>query len=456
MDETAAAPLHPKPRKIVAQSIPREEKRICSVKPPPDPYPMLAIPSTILAEHDYVDAVSTIIERDYFPDLKRLRAEDNLLDAQNANDLAKVARYESELENIVCTPMSNRSAMPCAPMSDAISEYAESEVPFAPTEARRFVKLPNGKSILLNTDIRLDSFHSRYTSEDNASFEALLTHDKAVRRQKEAWMEEKETRHNERVAVTHALTDDTIEIPKSLKDVEALLISTTRHEARNMLYWKQLETVEQGHKLRDRPAVRFKNTRFPTKTQNEDNLPQALKRREEKLNELQKEEVFNAALFNGEFGNVKGDILHTPDLEVTKSPMMTYGRIASAPQCVDTGLDHFQFTMPDVRPRDALAQKLTTDANSKHRNARLRVAQCRYKKFGITPRSTPASAITIGSSRSIPASSPISVLLQKCERAAKIVASGRTPMSTGRIRSACTVSSATPRSNVTVRTVSSK
>lgn len=457
-EEKSGAMPPPKRRKIGSDLAVIQEDRICTVTPPPDPFPTKPIPSTVLAEEDYVDAVGSIIERDYFPDLKRLRATSSLIEAQNANDFAEVERLEAQLADIVCTPMTHRS-VPSTPMSDCPPSPwgGDSE---APMEQPQMVKLPNGKWLRLNTDIRLDAFHARYTSEDNASFEAIVAQDKAKRRHEEAWIEQKEAEHNERVAVTKALSDDKI-IPSALKDVEPLAVACNRHQARNMFHWNQVQSIDQGDKLQHRPVVRFKNTRFPTKMQESDSQPEALRKREQQLVDQQKDEVYNAALFKGEFGNVKEGFLKTPQIVpgVGASPLMTYGKIASTPQIVDTTLDSFQFKMQEPGKRDVLATKIQRETKCKLREANRKTTNSRLKRFGITPENTPASssvftpggASSIGA-RSIPASSPIGALLRKCERAAKMMAGSRSvaPSTPGSIRSvirasSCSRGDATPR-----------
>jgi len=86
----------------------------------------------VLTEEKYLDAVSTIMKRDFFPDLERLEAQDAFLSAMERADLAGIRLAAEDLTN---------------------------------RKSKRRSRLDN---------LSLDEFQSRYVTEDNASFEELL------------------------------------------------------------------------------------------------------------------------------------------------------------------------------------------------------------------------------------------------------------------------------------------
>jgi len=435
----------------------------------PNPYPTRDIPGTVLEDEDYEDAVDSIIERDYFPDLKRLRIESELLLAKNTNDFATAHRLKAELENALVTPMSVRA--PDTPMSSSGHSTwsgGASELDDAEGESRKkpqFAKLPSGQWIRLNTDVRLDTFQRRYTSNENASFEALIIKDKKRRRDKEGWIEERELQHNKRVAVSRAKTDTrNIAIPDSLKGVKDLPVISTKHEARNALIFPVLNVPKkQGEYLSSKPAVQFKNTRLPTKMQRVDKLPEVLQKRHDKMLQNEKDNIYNAALFFSDPKNVNANGGNTPfqfepkAADGNKSPPMTYGKISSTPQVIET-MDKYQFRMREPTERDIAAEKLEKKAKLKQREKVSKTTSSRLKALGIrkdiptsllTPASLAASSregssLTLSAGLNSGAYTPVRSLFRNAQRAAKMIMRNTTPRSSCMGSRASSVGSQTP------------
>jgi protein DGCR14 len=51
-------------------------------------------------EDEYIEGLSQVIERDFFPDLKRIRLQNSFLDAVNGMDLSAAAQYSKELAQL--------------------------------------------------------------------------------------------------------------------------------------------------------------------------------------------------------------------------------------------------------------------------------------------------------------------------------------------------------------------
>lgn len=123
-----------------------------------------------LTEEDYVCCLETIIERDYFPELVRLRMSNALLEAETRGD--------------------ERSA---SILRDKIEKYDENQ------EVKVHLKTVNNEKVVLNLGkggLTLDEFSGIFTSEDNRSFGRLM--EKAILKSniESKWMEDGEKKHN--------------------------------------------------------------------------------------------------------------------------------------------------------------------------------------------------------------------------------------------------------------------
>jgi len=430
-----AVPEQPEPEVVLAA---------VSTQPVPNPYPTKSIPSTVLEDEDYAEALDSIIERDYFPDLKRLRIESALLMAQNTNDFVTADRLQAKLENTFTTPSSSRA--PDTPLSvSGVSSWNGTEFDGEGCSSMKkphFAKLPSGQWIRLNTDVRLDKFHRKYTSKETAAFEALIIKDKKRRREKEEWIEDRERQHNKRVAVARAKTDTRdITIPDSLKNEVDMPVISTKHEARNSFIFPVLNIpTQQGEDLSSKPNVQFKNTRLPTSMQRADKLPDVLQKQHDKMLQKERDEIYNAALFCAdEASNVNANggstpFQYAPKNDGSKSPPMTYGRISSTPQVIDCH-DKYQFKMRDPTPRDLAAEQLEEKVKLKQREKVRKTAANRLKAFGITKNTpmsllTPSSLAASNGSLHGGKSSPVgSLFLRNAQRAAKMIMRNATPRS---------------------------
>ncbi|KAI9151095.1 hypothetical protein H9P43_009710 [Blastocladiella emersonii ATCC 22665] len=116
---------------------------------------------TALDEDVYTEALSSIIERDFFPDLARLKAETAFVDALASRDPLRIDIAKRALDAL---------------------EYDRDDTRSVASTARTGV---------VNTSLRLGAFQQRYTSEDNASFNDLLDEANRKLRAKLAWMFER-------------------------------------------------------------------------------------------------------------------------------------------------------------------------------------------------------------------------------------------------------------------------
>lgn len=431
----------------------------------PDPIPMKRIPPNVLREDDYADAVSELIERDFFPDLPLLRLKSELYKALVNGDEDQVLNLQWQLANLqrptpASTPLASPNATPLR-MPDRDrggsgaaasgsgdrggrgSTDAEARLSawerdddlesFIGTEADRpgltKLKTVSGKEILLDlSTVRLDDFQRVFTSEDNASFEKILARDTQLKKDKLWWIEAMEKKHNtEHKAHVKALANGPLPPGTEM-----------HHEfkGRHALGFHQESIAQEGIQ---KPRVDVKNTRFTTQQQQElDNMLQAsFMAREARLKCERVGNAYEQMAVNGKFKqlstfinamkvkelraidgrlesplpggydkNASFPILTTPDLipgEGNLSPLMTYGKLGSTPRLLsDDSTKGPNFVMQETSQREEAADKLQRSALQKQRESKQAAKAERLRALGITPTGTPKSA---KSTRSTPGSS---------------------------------------------------
>jgi len=279
----------------------------CAQVKVPDPYPLKAIPTRVLAEEDYVDAVSQIIERDFFPDLASLRVKHELMRARNSGDVQRIRQLEWKLVSLprptpvgspavdrrssshagtpAATPVDQRrfAATPESPCRSGSGERHgepptvrpqptngqsawERDDDVASTlgtssdagDGRVRLRLADGREVAVDlSHVRLDDFQAVFTSEDNASFEDVMKKDLEKLKRKEWWMEGSERKHNTKQ----------LEVRQALEAGDHNkfgIVLVNDHKARNALSFKPPGLPQT---MPERPRVEFKNTRFTTEKQ---------------------------------------------------------------------------------------------------------------------------------------------------------------------------------------------
>lgn len=138
----------------------------------------------ILEEDEYTEALSHIIARDFFPSLVHLDATNNYLDALKSQDPALIQATVQRLEEIN-TPFTNRrSGVGITPTP--YGRRGTYDTPLrTPRGGEEDEPLPKRRKF--DTDISLDDFQAKYTSEDNASFLEILDDENKKRKEMYGW-----------------------------------------------------------------------------------------------------------------------------------------------------------------------------------------------------------------------------------------------------------------------------
>ena len=138
---------------------------------------------TVLEEDEYTAALSHIIARDFFPSLVHLDATNSYLDALETRDPQLIGASVRHLESVNASVRS--TARPWQTPSETPYGIGPSETP---VQHRREPPPPaSAKRPRYDTEMSLDSFQARYTSEDNASFTEILNEENARRRERYGW-----------------------------------------------------------------------------------------------------------------------------------------------------------------------------------------------------------------------------------------------------------------------------
>lgn len=138
----------------------------------------------VLEEDEYTEALSQIIARDFFPSIVHLDATNGYLDALRSKDPQLIQASVRRIEELA-TPVSRRHRSWETPAQTPY-RAGPSETPLR-TPLRTPRGEPPTKKTRYNTDMSLDNFQAKYTSEDNSSFTQILEDENRKRREKWAW-----------------------------------------------------------------------------------------------------------------------------------------------------------------------------------------------------------------------------------------------------------------------------
>ncbi|CAL1569432.1 unnamed protein product [Knipowitschia caucasica] len=324
----------------------------------------------VLDEEEYIENLEKIIQRDFFPDVTKLQAQREYLEAEENGDLERMRqisiRYGSSL-----TKATPQSAAPYVTPASFETPVGQPGSPAASHKSGVRDKDDEDKEKELPS---LDRFLAKHTSEDNSSFEQIMDLAKDKEKLRHAWLYDAETEFQQRHQENLAL----LAPEKAALECVKAGLETWEYKAKNTLMYYP-EGVPDDTAFKKPREVLHRNTRFIT-----DPFSKALNK-----SQIQQAAALNAQFKQGKVGPDGKELIPqespsvngfgyvatpSPAPGVADSPLMTWGEIESTPFRLDgSDTPHIErnhgpsFKIPEPGRRERLGLKMANEAAAKNR-----------------------------------------------------------------------------------------
>lgn len=337
----------------------------------------------ILEEEEYLSILEKIVERDFYPELEKLRLRTSYLDALESNDVEKLRQVQLALEG-------SGSSTQCSSLED--------------TDA---IEKADGSNILLSsTNETLDTFLAKNTSEDNASFDKIMEATREKRKLLRDWMyygnqmltlEESKNGNNlqSNKGKSKCITD---KIPKRTEMWPYVVKNNLMYNPAGL----ELTEEEREKKKLDSKQIIHSNTRFQSDPFNtvayQTSMQNALEERD-RLCKITKKVGVDGQLENTSSSNAveklaEYDYVDTPSPQpgVDASPLMTWGAIEGTPLHIANTPSHLsqgpKFKIHEIQPREQIAISLADKVGKRYREERKKALAVATSSI-FSPKNTP-------------------------------------------------------------------
>uniref|UniRef100_A0A8D8KXI6 Protein DGCR14 homolog n=1 Tax=Culex pipiens TaxID=7175 RepID=A0A8D8KXI6_CULPI len=379
-----------KPGQGALQAMKELDKAVVMFKKP-------ALPKTkkekkiILNEETYLEEMSKIIERDFFPDLQKLKVQNEYLEAIANNDLIKLrqifSKYNSKSPLIrEPSPATFETPLPSASLATDEPPSVRSEVSTASSSK---------STKTLGDKHSLDSFLFKYTSEDNDSFQEIIEAADRKLRQKFSVLYEAESSTAESLGRSLALP--AIESQFAQKEKPKELDMWTYKNKNYIMYIPdgvKLSREEEIELANKRQEIEHNNTRLKINPFNESESKQAITEAAKNQAKCQPTKIgVDGKLIEASFTpQVRGfNFVKSPSPcpGVTDSPLFTWGEIEGTPFRLDGGDTPMHpassgpsFRITETSKRENLALALAEKAAEQSRSKKAKAIEAARRNIG--------------------------------------------------------------------------
>ncbi|XP_063706061.1 splicing factor ESS-2 homolog [Culicoides brevitarsis] len=349
----------------------------------------------IISEEEYIEKMGKIIQRDYFPDLSKLKAQNEYLDALASNDLVKLRQIYNKYQTK--SPALSRLNSP-ATFETPLVNTGEETPKNIPTSVR------SNKSTSSNSSTKsvcsshtLDSFLDTYTSEDNQSFQEIIeAADKKLREKYAVLFDaEKQAEELQQKALTLPNISDQFALPAP-KTVDYWTYKNQNAVMYTPEGW-QLTKAEQIEMAKNKQEICRSNTRLQAnpfdETQNKQAIHDAAKASAKTMGD--KVGLDGNSIEMGQTPQVRGYSFvkdPSPMPGVDQSPLMTWGEIEGTPFRLDGGdtplhptLSGPSFRINEVSKREAIGLQLAGDVTEKARQKKEKAMETAKRNISASP-----------------------------------------------------------------------